>query len=32
MADYGLKIEKASFDFSKIIERSRKVAGQPIRD
>ena len=28
MADYGLKIEKASFDFSKIIERSRKVAGQ----
>jgi dihydrolipoamide dehydrogenase len=28
LADYGLKIEKASFDFSKIVERSRKVAGQ----
>lgn len=28
LADYGLKIEKASFDFSKVIERSRKVAGQ----
>lgn len=27
-ADYGIKIEKASFDFSKVIERSRKVAAQ----
>ncbi|HEY9237055.1 MAG TPA: dihydrolipoyl dehydrogenase [Phenylobacterium sp.] len=28
LADYGLKVEKASFDFGKVIERSRKVAGQ----
>jgi len=28
LADYGIKIEKASFDFSKVIERSRKVAAQ----
>lgn len=28
LADYGLKVEKASFDFSKVIERSRKVASQ----
>ncbi|MES2894645.1 MAG: dihydrolipoyl dehydrogenase [Pseudomonadota bacterium] len=28
LADYGIKIDKASFDFSKVIERSRKVAGQ----
>ena len=28
LADYGIKIEKASFDFSKVIERSRKVASQ----
>lgn len=28
LADYGLKIEKASFDFGKVIERSRKVASQ----
>jgi dihydrolipoamide dehydrogenase len=28
LADYGLKIEKASFDFSKVIDRSRKVASQ----
>lgn len=28
LADYGLKIEKASFDFGKVIERSRKVAAQ----
>jgi len=28
LADYGLKIEKASFDFAKVVERSRKVAAQ----
>ncbi|WP_332771581.1 dihydrolipoyl dehydrogenase [Phenylobacterium sp.] len=28
LADYGIKIEKASFDFSNVIARSRKVAGQ----
>lgn len=28
LADYGLRVEKASFDFSKVIERSRKVASQ----
>jgi len=28
LADYGLKIEGASFDFTKVIARSRKVAGQ----
>jgi dihydrolipoamide dehydrogenase len=28
LADYGLKVEKASFDFTKVIERSRKVAAQ----
>lgn len=28
LADYGLKVEKASFDFGKVIERSRKVASQ----
>ncbi|MDP3749891.1 MAG: dihydrolipoyl dehydrogenase [Phenylobacterium sp.] len=28
LADYGIKIDKASFDFGKVIERSRKVAGQ----
>lgn len=28
LADYGLKVEKASFDFGKVIERSRKVAAQ----
>lgn len=28
LADYGIKIEKASFDFSKVVERSRKVAAQ----
>ena len=28
LADYGLKVEKASFDFAKVIERSRKVASQ----
>ena len=28
LSDYGLKVEKASFDFAGIIERSRKVAGQ----
>lgn len=28
LADYGIKIEKASFDFSKVIDRSRKVAAQ----
>lgn len=28
LADYGLKVEKASFDFAKVVERSRKVAGQ----
>jgi dihydrolipoamide dehydrogenase len=28
LADYGLKIEKRGFDFTKVVERSRKVAGQ----
>src|SRR5258705_652240 len=28
LADYGLKIEKRGFDFAKVVERSRKVAGQ----
>ena len=28
LADYGLQVEKASFDFAKVIERSRKVASQ----
>lgn len=28
LADYGLKVEKASFDFAGIVQRSRKVAGQ----
>jgi len=28
LADYGLKVEKASFDFAKVVERSRKVAAQ----
>src|SRR3990167_1424748 len=28
LGDYGLSIEKASFDFTKIIERSRGVAKQ----
>src|SRR3990167_7648133 len=28
LADYGIKIDSASFDFSNVIERSRKVAGQ----
>jgi dihydrolipoamide dehydrogenase len=28
LADYGLKVEKASFDFGKVIQRSRKVAAQ----
>jgi len=28
LADYGLKVEKRGFDFSKVIERSRKVAAQ----
>ncbi len=28
LADYGIKVDKASFDFGKVIERSRKVAGQ----
>lgn len=28
LADYGIKVEKASFDFSGIIKRSRKVAAQ----
>jgi dihydrolipoamide dehydrogenase len=28
LADYGLKVEKASFDFAAVIQRSRKVAGQ----
>ncbi|MGY4396496.1 dihydrolipoamide dehydrogenase [Sphingomonas sp. UYAg733] len=27
-ADYGLSVEKPGFDLSKIVERSRKVAGQ----
>jgi len=28
LADYGIKVEKASFDFAAIIDRSRKVATQ----
>ncbi|WP_340645838.1 dihydrolipoyl dehydrogenase [Phenylobacterium sp.] len=28
LADYGIKVEKASFDFTGIIKRSRKVAAQ----
>ena len=28
LGDYGLSIEKASFDFGKVVERSRKVASQ----
>jgi dihydrolipoamide dehydrogenase len=28
LADYGLKAERPSFDFAKVVERSRKVAGQ----
>ncbi len=28
LADYGLSVEKRGFDFSKVIERSRKVATQ----
>lgn len=28
LGDYGLKVEKASFDFAKVVERSRKVAAQ----
>jgi dihydrolipoyl dehydrogenase len=28
LADYGLSVEKRGFDFTKVIERSRKVAGQ----
>jgi dihydrolipoamide dehydrogenase len=28
LSDYGLKVEKASFDFGGVIERSRKVAAQ----
>jgi dihydrolipoamide dehydrogenase len=28
LADYGLKVEKRGFDFTKVIERSRKVAAQ----
>ena len=28
LADYGLTVEKRGFDFSKVIERSRKVAAQ----
>ena len=28
LADYGLQVEKRGFDFAKVIERSRKVAGQ----
>src|SRR5438445_4153977 len=28
LADYGLSVEKRGFDFSKVIQRSRKVAGQ----
>jgi dihydrolipoamide dehydrogenase len=27
-ADYGLTVEKPGFDLTKIVERSRKVAGQ----
>jgi dihydrolipoamide dehydrogenase len=28
LADYGLQVEKRSFDFTKVVERSRKVAAQ----
>src|SRR6201987_4462059 len=28
LADYGLAVEKRGFDFSKVVERSRKVAAQ----
>ncbi len=28
LADYGIKVEKASFDFDAVIQRSRKVASQ----
>jgi len=28
LGDYGLTVEKRGFDFAKIVERSRKVAGQ----
>ncbi|WP_372786108.1 dihydrolipoyl dehydrogenase [Phenylobacterium sp.] len=28
LADYGLSVEKRGFDFSKVVERSRKVAAQ----
>jgi dihydrolipoamide dehydrogenase len=28
LGDYGLSVEKAAFDFGKVIERSRKVAAQ----
>lgn len=28
LADYGLKVEKASFDFGAVVERSRKVSAQ----
>uniref|UniRef100_UPI00286B355B FAD-dependent oxidoreductase n=1 Tax=Phenylobacterium sp. TaxID=1871053 RepID=UPI00286B355B len=28
LAEYGIKVEKASFDFTSVIARSRKVAGQ----
>jgi dihydrolipoamide dehydrogenase len=28
LADYGLKVEGASFDFDKVVDRSRKVAAQ----
>ena len=28
LSEFGLKVEKASFDFGAVVERSRKVAGQ----
>jgi dihydrolipoamide dehydrogenase len=28
LGDYGLSVEKAAFDFAKVVERSRKVASQ----
>src|ERR1043165_8880633 len=28
LADYGLKVEKASFDFDAVVKRSRKVSAQ----
>ena len=28
LADYGVTVEKAAFDFAKVVERSRKVAAQ----